>query len=56
MVAAHPDGLAAGAEQGMRTAFVRRPEEWGTGKTEAPDCSVDIMAEDFIDLATQLGA
>src|SRR5437660_11055964 len=56
LVAAHPYDLAAAAEQGMRTAFVRRPQEWGTGKAEAPTFPVDIMAEDFIDLATQLGA
>jgi 2-haloacid dehalogenase len=55
MVAAHPYDLAAAAEQGMRTAFVRRPQEWGTGKAEAPTFPVDIAAEDFIDLATQLG-
>ena len=55
MVAAHPYDLAAAAEQGMRTAFVRRPQEWGTGKAEAPTFPVDITAEDFIDLATQLG-
>ena len=54
-VAAHPYDLAAAAEQGMRTAFVRRPQEWGTGKAEAPTFPVDITAEDFIDLATQLG-
>ena len=55
MVAAHPYDLSAAAEQGMRTAFVRRPQEWGTGKAEAPTFPVDITAEDFIDLATQLG-
>jgi len=56
MVASHAYDLAAAAEQGMRTAFVRRPQEWGTGKAEAPTFPVDIAAEDFIDLATQLGA
>jgi 2-haloacid dehalogenase len=56
MVAAHPGDLSAATEQGMRTAFVRRPQEWGTGKAESPDFPVDIMAEDFIDLASQLGA
>ena len=40
----------------MRTAFVRRPQEWGTGKPETLDVVVDIVAEDFIDLASQLGA
>jgi len=56
MVAAHAYDLAAAAEQGMRTAFVRRPQEWGTGKAELPDFPVDILAEDFLDLASQLGA
>jgi len=56
MVAAHPYDLSAAAEQGMRTAFVRRPQEWGTGKPEKLDISVDIVADDFLDLASQLGA
>jgi 2-haloacid dehalogenase len=56
MVASHPYDLAAAAGQGMRTAFVRRPQEWGTGKPEKLDISVDIVADDFIDLASQLGA
>jgi 2-haloacid dehalogenase len=56
MVAAHPHDLAAAAEHGMRTAFVRRPQERGTGKPEIPDFRVDILAEDFLDLASQLGA
>ena len=56
MVAAHPYDLSAAAAQGMRTAFVRRPQEWGTGKVEGPDFSVDVEADDFLDLAAQLGA
>lgn len=56
MVASHVKDLAAAAGQGMRTAFVRRPQEWGTGKSENLDISVDIVADDFIDLASQLGA
>jgi 2-haloacid dehalogenase len=56
MVASHAYDLAAAAGQGMRTAFVRRPQEWGTGKPEALDIPVDIVAEDFIDLASKLGA
>jgi 2-haloacid dehalogenase len=55
MVAAHPYDLAAAADQGMRTAFVRRPQERGTGKAEIPEFRVDILAEDFLDLASQLG-
>ena len=56
MVAAHAYDLAAAAQLGIRTAFVRRPQEWGTGKTQDPDFPVDILANDFVDLASQLGA
>jgi len=56
MVAAHPYDLSAAAAQGMRTAFVRRPQEWGAGNVEGPDFSVDVEADDFLDLAAQLGA
>jgi 2-haloacid dehalogenase len=55
MVAAHANDLAAAAGQGMRTAFVHRPQEWGTGKADIPDFRVDIIADDFLDLASQLG-
>ena len=55
MVAAHISDLAAAAGQGLRTAFVRRPQEWGTGKPEIPDVPMDIVADDFLDLASQLG-
>ena len=56
MVASHSYDLAAAAREGMRTAFVRRPQEWGTGKSEKLDISVDIVADDFLDLASQLSA
>jgi 2-haloacid dehalogenase len=56
MVASHAYDLAAAADQGMRTAFVRRVQEWGTGKAEPLDISVDIVADEFLDLASQLGA
>lgn len=56
MVAAHVGDLAAAAGQGMRTAFVRRPQEWGTGKAEIPATPMDIVADDFLHLASQLGA
>lgn len=56
MVAAHSSDLAAAASVGLRTAFVRRPNEFGPGKGEiVPECSVDIIADDLLDLATQLG-
>jgi 2-haloacid dehalogenase len=54
MVAAHADDLAAARGEGLRTAFVRRPQEWGTGRVEEPDFPVDIKAKDFHDLAEQL--
>src|SRR5437879_3226979 len=37
MVAAHPDDLRAAAAEGLRTAYVRRPLEWGEGATAAAD-------------------
>ncbi len=55
MVASHAYDLSAAAEHGMRTAFVRRSLEWGTGKAEIPEFPVDVVAEDFIDLASRLG-
>ena len=54
MVASHPYDLAAAAQEGMRTAFVHRPLERGTGKVDAPDFRVDVVADDFLDLANRL--
>ena len=54
MVASHPYDLAAAATQGMRTAFVHRPLERGSPEGSFPDFPVDIMADDFLDLAGQL--
>jgi len=58
MGAAHLHDLYAAKAQGMLTAFVRRPNEWGpNGKQEGePDDRIDIVARDFVDLAQQLGA
>lgn len=59
MVAAHPGDLRAAEAVGMRTAYVDRPDERGPeGRTEpAPGVGdFDVVAEDFGDLATQLGA
>jgi 2-haloacid dehalogenase len=57
MVAAHNGDLAAAAAQGFKTAFVRRPTEYGPGQTTdlAPAGDWDFIAEDFNDLAEQLG-
>lgn len=58
MVAAHLYDLRAAKDVGLRTAFVARPLEYGpNGKPDLnPDSSVDIAAQDFNDLASQLGA
>ena len=57
MVAAHSDDLAAAAACGLRTAHVARPDEKGPGGGEAaPSVSVDIAAQNLLDLADQLSA
>jgi 2-haloacid dehalogenase len=57
MVAAHNDDLAAARAQGLKTAFVARPTEYGPGQTKdiAPTSDWDIVASDFNDLAGRLG-
>lgn len=56
MVAAHQEDLRAAAGQGLRTAYVRRPLEWGPGADPEPepDVFVDLVADDLLDLAAQL--
>lgn len=58
MVAAHLGDLRSAKKEGLTTAFVPRPLEYGAGgrADAAPDASVDITAKDFNDLAAQLGA
>jgi 2-haloacid dehalogenase len=59
MTAAHLRDLYASREHNMRTAFVRRPDEWGpNGQQEGePDREkIDVVATSFVDLANQLGA
>ena len=58
MVAAHKNDLHAARQAGFKTAFVRRPLEWGEiGKPDlAPEPAFNVNAEDFNDLANQLGA
>ncbi len=58
MVAAHKDDLRAAARQGLRTALVLRPNEYGKGRHPdlSPEPAFDINAADFGDLAAQLGA
>lgn len=57
LVAAHNSDLAAARSCGLRTAFVRRPREHGPGQVAdlQPTQPWDIVAEDFLDLAAQLG-
>ncbi len=55
MVASHPDDLRAARENGLTTAYVPRPLEFGPGKeAEPPDPSFDLVADDFIELHRKL--
>jgi 2-haloacid dehalogenase len=59
MVAAHPADLAGAQRAGLRTAYVPRPLEHGPGRQHAGPAAgqtFDVVASDFIDLATKLGA
>ena len=58
LVAAHPSDLRGAARAGLRTAYVHRPMERGPERpTIAPARDeFDLFADDFIDLAEQLGA
>ena len=58
MVAAHNYDLRAARRQGMGTAFVPRPTEYGPGQTTdlEPEEGWDIVAKDVEDLARQMGA
>jgi 2-haloacid dehalogenase len=57
MVASHKQDLLAARSVGFRTAYVQRPLEYGGRRNEdhAPNDSFDITADDFLDLAHQLG-
>jgi 2-haloacid dehalogenase len=56
MVAAHNYDLAAARGEGMATAFVPRPLEYGLGQTTdlKPESEWGVVAEDFEDLAASL--
>jgi 2-haloacid dehalogenase len=58
MVAAHPSDLAAAAERGFRTAYVRRPLEYGPDReARRPDPGTfDHQVGSFLELADALGA
>jgi 2-haloacid dehalogenase len=55
MVAAHPHDLRAARKNGLKTAYIPRPLEFGPGKeAEPPDPSFDLVADDFIELDRKL--
>ena len=58
LVATHNFDLRAARDVGFRTAFVHRPDEWGSAEPPdpVPDPEHDIVAAQFLDLAEQLGA
>ena len=57
MVAAHNDDLAAASAQGLLTAFVPRPDEYGIDQVRDLEAtgSWTIVATDLVDLAARLG-
>jgi 2-haloacid dehalogenase len=58
LVAAHNDDLLAARAEGLRTAFVARPTEYGPHqmKDRRAEHAFDVIARDFGDLADRLGA
>jgi hypothetical protein len=56
LYSAHSDDLKDAAENGLRTAFITRPQERPGISESAPNRSVDILARSTEDLATKLGA
>jgi 2-haloacid dehalogenase len=55
MCAAHSSDLQAAAANGLRTAFIARPQERPGFSEAAPKISVDVSCHSILDLATQLG-
>jgi 2-haloacid dehalogenase len=57
MVAAHKHDLRAAATHGLKTAFIKRPHEYGRNNNPdlASEAEFTINAESFLDLADQLG-
>ena len=57
MVACHNFDLLAARKTGYRSAFVRRPDEWGTAgpPDPQPDPAHDIVVDTFGELADRLG-
>lgn len=57
MVACHNFDLLAARKAGYRSAFVRRPDEWGSAgpPDPTPDPAHDIIVDSFGELADRLG-
>ena len=57
MIAAHSNDLVAASSLGFRTAVVRRSTEHGPAQTTnlGPTQDWDVVADNFVDLATKLG-
>jgi 2-haloacid dehalogenase len=58
MVASHKHDLRAAAQNGLKTAFIKRPHETGRNKNTdlASEPEFTYNAESFLDLADQMGA
>jgi 2-haloacid dehalogenase len=60
MCAAHRSDLQAARSQGLRTAFIYRPDEYGDNSAITPDRAkagdFDVVSTSIVDLAEQLGA
>jgi 2-haloacid dehalogenase len=60
MCAAHASDLQAARSNGLRTGFVYRPNEFGSGSAGVPDraspADFDVVSASMIDLAQQMGA
>lgn len=58
LVATHPGDLRSAAQTGLRTAYVHRALEAGPERPKVPPArdEFDFFADDFLDLARQLGA
>ena len=57
LCAAHNGDLKAAQAIGLKTAFIPRPTEYGPGQTKdvKAEGNWDVVAKDFVDLATQMG-
>jgi len=54
MCASHSSDLEAAAANGLRTAFIARPEERPGRSESAPTTAVDVIADSTLDLAAKL--